>query len=154
MAKTNKKTKAPQKKKDAKGKKQALSDLVIQKQKARIAKLEADLALALQGKTPEPSSDPDRIQTQEPPIRIQESPTTYRDGEGKLHATHDRRYWPKGKPFPTIYYKQVLPCPRCGRVLLDNSASRAVVCTSSSGHLAHFRCRKCGGRWQLPVQKT
>ena len=86
---------------------------------------------------------------QEPPIRNQSPPLTEREED----APNDRRFWPKGKERPKCWRKsgrQLLPCPNCNRVLLDD-LGQAVVCSHSRDRLAYFRCKACGHRWKLAV---
>ena len=69
---------------------------------------------------------------------------------------HRSKLWPAGKPLPGVYRKpsrEVLPCPRCLRVLLDNNG-QAVGCVSSGSTLAFFRCKACGHTWKLPVRES
>lgn len=67
---------------------------------------------------------------------------------------HQSKFWPEGQATPTSYIKarrQVVPCPRCRRLLLDNGA-QSTACTSSGHDVAFFRCRACGHRWKLAVK--
>jgi hypothetical protein len=63
------------------------------------------------------------------------------------------RFWPAGKPLPTVWIRrQRLPCPAC-RLTELASGSQAVACCSSGPAFAHFRCRACGHRWKLAVRE-
>lgn len=65
-------------------------------------------------------------------------------------------YWPEHEPLPVVWMKarrqRLLPCPKCKRVTLDNMG-QAAACTHSGNGLAYFRCRACGHRWKLSVQR-
>lgn len=64
-------------------------------------------------------------------------------------------FWPAGKPMPKTWHRaprQSLPCPKCRRLLLDDRG-QAVVCASSGTDIAYFRCRACGHRWALAVER-
>jgi len=68
----------------------------------------------------------------------------------------ERLFWPKGKAMPSTVKKmasQLIPCPECERVLLDDGG-RSSVCTSGPEDVNYYRCKCCGHRWKLPVERV
>jgi len=85
---------------------------------------------------------------------VRVSDTALRVGETSAPVLEDRRYWPRGKRMPRVIKKrrrELVPCPNCRRVLLDDMG-QAVVCTSSGDDVAWFRCRACEHRFKLGVE--
>jgi hypothetical protein len=77
-----------------------------------------------------------------------------RTQEVEVHARDLPHYWPDGRPLPRVYIRQRIPCTQCRRLHLDD-LSQAVVVKSQSpdGGIAYFRCRGCGHRFKLAVDR-
>ena len=69
-------------------------------------------------------------------------------------ATDPRFTWPKETPMPEYHIRRVpMPCPKCRRVLLDNS-SQATICRSIFDDFAYYQCRNCKHSWKMPVKES
>ena len=66
---------------------------------------------------------------------------------------HKKTHWPDDRPMPTVYIKQLIPCPECKRTHTDNLA-QAVRCEGSAGKKAYFRCVACKHRFSLRIKKS
>jgi len=49
--------------------------------------------------------------------------------------------------------RELVPCPKCRRILLDDTG-QAVIVASSGAKLVALRCRACDHRFQLPVEEV
>ncbi len=67
----------------------------------------------------------------------------------KSHPTY---FWPEDRDMPTTYIpaRMRLGCPRCKRVLRDNSG-QAVHCRGMHAGTAYFGCYVCSHRWSMPT---
>ena len=83
---------------------------------------------------------PPGFKIQEPPIVAQEPPP----------LSERPKVWPTDKPLPLVYRRQVLPCPMCRAVRMEDGG-KAVVTVQVGAETAYLRCKNCNHRWQLPV---
>lgn len=62
------------------------------------------------------------------------------------------RFWPEEIPQPSAYEKQLIPCPACRALYMEDLYSQAVVLRSTDEGLAYLRCRCCEHAFKLPIR--
>jgi hypothetical protein len=61
--------------------------------------------------------------------------------------------WPPDRPLPSAYLAPPrYPCPACLLVTLVDGRQAALL-SKIEGRVARFRCRSCGHRWKLAVER-